>query len=61
MDTKNNSEEKKVYIPKCPTCGSPDIRHLSSSETNLDLSSNRKLHANLVCKTFICNNCGYAW
>ncbi len=61
MDTKNNSEEKKVYIPRCPTCGSPDIKKLSDGETTFKYASEGVGHPNYTFKTFVCNNCGYAW
>lgn len=57
------SEEASVenrYIPKCPTCNSPNIKKISSS---------RKLAGaigfGLLSKTaksqFECNDCGYKW
>ncbi len=60
MDHKD-TEQKPIYIPKCPTCGSPDIRRVTSREANWRIEGAWANHPNLVCKTFICNNCGYAW
>lgn len=60
MDTKNNSEEKKVYIPRCPTCGSPDIKKISKYDSRYP-TANDLGEPNYTFKTFVCNNCGYAW
>lgn len=48
------------YIPKCPTCGCPNIRRLHTSEAAFD-GAQLIGHANWTFKTFVCLNCGYAW
>lgn len=60
MDTEN-ANKKEVYIPRCPTCGCPDIRRLTPAETSLDNDTIRRMYSNMICKTFICNNCEYTW
>lgn len=54
------SQNKQAYIPKCPTCGSPDIVRISSmtKATNVALFG---LLGNRRKKTFHCNNCKYEW
>ena len=56
------AEEAKApqYIPKCPTCGCPNIRRLSNTESAYDLAGLGG-HSNWTFKTFVCLNCGYAW
>lgn len=57
------SEEASVenrYIPKCPTCNSPNIKKISTTSkvTNTALFGifGTKRH-----KMFHCNSCGYEW
>ncbi len=59
MDTKI-TEQKPVYIPKCPTCGSPDIKKIPKRESRHPFASELG-EPNYTFKTFVCNNCGYAW
>ena len=54
-------EARKQYVPKCPTCGCPDIEKISASAKAADValfglwgSRKRKLQ-------FRCKNCGYEW
>lgn len=54
-------ESRKQYVPKCPTCGCPDIEKISASAKATDValfglwgSRKRKLQ-------FRCKNCGYEW
>lgn len=48
------------YVPKCPTCGCPNIRRLKPHENAFHLAQTAG-RANWACKTFLCLNCGYAW
>lgn len=54
-------EARKQYVPKCPTCGCPDIEKISAGAKAVDValfglwgSKKRKLQ-------FRCKNCGYEW
>ena len=48
------------YVPKCPTCGSTNLKRISSTQkaTNAVLFG---LFGNKRSKQFHCNNCGYEW
>ena len=55
------AEARKQYVPKCPTCGCPDIEKISAGAKAADValfglwgSKKRKLQ-------FRCKNCGYEW
>ena len=55
------TEARKQYVPKCPTCGCPDIEKISAGAKAVDValfglwgSNKRKLQ-------FRCKNCGYEW
>ena len=54
------SENKNKYIPKCPTCGSPNIEKLGmvGKMVSTELFG---LASNSIGKTFKCKNCGYNW
>lgn len=47
-------------IPKCPTCGSPNLKKISATSKAVNTIAfgllGTKRH-----KTFHCNNCGYEW
>lgn len=57
---KTEKKESNTYIPKCPTCGSPDVEKISMGKKAVGgvlfglLSSD-------VRKTMHCKNCGYKW
>lgn len=57
---KTEKKESNTYVPKCPTCGSPDIEKISMGKKAVGgvlfglLSSD-------VRKTMHCKNCGYKW
>lgn len=48
------------YIPKCPTCGSPDIEKISLSSKVVG-GALLGLFSSNVRKTMHCKNCGYKW
>nr|DAP27385.1 MAG TPA: Transcription factor S-II (TFIIS) [Caudoviricetes sp.] len=50
--------EKTVYIPKCPVCGSPDLRKISATSKVLDVAF-WGFAAGKPKKTYHCNNCDY--
>lgn len=56
----NNTKIQQTYIPKCPTCGSPDIVRISSMTKAINIALFGLL-GNRRKKTFHCNNCKYEW
>lgn len=52
--------EEKKYIPKCPTCGSPDVKKITGGKRWLTTGL-FGLGSSNVGKTMECNNCGYKW
>lgn len=55
--------EKKdqEFIPKCPTCGSPDIEKISGASKAAKVFLFGIFAAGAVSKTFKCNNCDAKW
>lgn len=53
-------EREKLNVPKCPTCGSTNIKKISTSAKAVGA-----IAFGLLSKTarsqFKCNNCGYKW
>lgn len=52
------AREERLQRPKCPTCGSYDIRATDAIEAAYAPSIH---HSKTVGKSFVCRNCGYAW
>lgn len=48
------------YIPKCPTCGSPDVEKISLTSKVVG-GALFGLFSSNVRKTMHCKNCGYKW
>lgn len=55
---KSSGKGDGQYIPKCPTCGSPNIRETTALEASYNPSAH---HSKTAFKSFVCRNCGYAW
>lgn len=51
---------KPKYVPKCPTCGSPDLEKIGTASKVLDVAF-WGFASGKVKKTFHCKNCGYEW
>lgn len=51
---------KPKYVPKCPTCGSPDIEKISGTSKVVDAVV-WGIWSKKAGKTFKCRNCGYEW
>lgn len=49
---------KPKYVPKCPVCGSPDLRKISATSKVLDVAF-WGFVAGKPKKTYHCNNCDY--
>lgn len=58
IEEEKREEERYQYIPKCPTCGSPNIRPTDALEAAYNPQSH---HSKTAFKSFVCRNCGYAW
>lgn len=52
--------QKQQNIPKCPICGSTDIKKLSTTSKVLGVGL-LGLASKTVGKTYKCNKCGYYW
>ena len=46
--------------PKCPTCGSSNIRKISTGERMVSVGM-LGLFSKKISKSFKCNSCGYTW
>ena len=57
---KEQSEESNNHIPKCPTCGSTDLRKINVAERGVSIFTFGLL-SKKINKTFECENCGYTW
>lgn len=59
----SNPPEKKPipkYVPKCPTCGSPDIEKISGTSKAVSFAL-FGVFSSKVRHQFKCKNCGYEW
>ncbi|MBC8558723.1 hypothetical protein [Fumia xinanensis] len=61
MQKIEKSVKDSRYIPKCPTCGSPDIRKAPEIGISTVYESGLVSIYDCVRKQFECNNCGYQW
>lgn len=52
--------EEKSRVPKCPTCGSTNVRKMSGIERGASIVA-FGLFSKKINKTFKCGNCGYTW
>lgn len=50
--------EKPQYVPRCPVCGSPDLRKISATSKVIDIAI-WGVAAGKPKKTYHCNNCDY--
>lgn len=53
-------EARKQYIPRCPTCGCPDVERVGFGEKIVDTAVWGFLARKPKCQ-FRCKNCGYEW
>lgn len=54
------SQQALKNIPKCPTCGSTNIRNIGGLERSASVFA-LGLFSKKINKSFKCNNCGYTW
>ena len=55
--TQKQTQPINEYVPKCPTCGSTNIRKMGSIERGASILT-FGLFSKKINKTFKCNNCG---
>ena len=53
-------QQRGTYKPKCPTCGSTDIKRIGDIERGVSVGA-FGLASSKINKTFKCKNCGYTW
>lgn len=52
--------EEKSRVPKCPTCGSANLKRISTTSKVMSVALFGLLSTKRS-RTFHCNNCGYEW
>lgn len=52
--------EEQNRVPKCPTCGSTNIRKMGGVERGASIWA-FGIFSKKINKTFKCGNCGYTW
>ena len=55
-----SQQNGNVGVPKCPTCGSSNIRKISTGERMVSVGM-LGLFSKKINKSFKCNSCGYTW
>ena len=67
VEAKHEAQRRAVYgsaaaanAPKCPTCGSTNIRSIGAVERGASVFT-LGLFSKKINKTFKCNHCGYTW
>ena len=53
-------QQDQANLPKCPTCGSTNIRKIGSVERGTSIVA-FGIFSKKMNKTFKCGNCGYTW
>lgn len=53
-------KQEQANLPKCPTCGSTNIRKIGSVERGTSIVA-FGIFSKKINKTFKCGNCGYTW
>ena len=56
-----NTAYTPQYVPKCPTCGSPDITKISGVTKAAKVGAFGIFGAGDIGKTYKCRNCGSKW
>lgn len=57
---KNTKKSQHDNVPKCPTCGSTNIRKIGTGERAVSILG-LGLFSKKINKTWKCNNCGHTW
>jgi predicted RNA-binding Zn-ribbon protein involved in translation (DUF1610 family) len=56
----NVQAQEWLNKPKCPTCGSTNVRKMGEVERGASIAA-FGIFSKKINKTFKCNNCGYTW
>lgn len=56
----NAQAQELLNKPKCPTCGSTNIKKIGGIERGASIDA-FGIFSKKINKTFKCNNCGYTW
>lgn len=56
----NAQAQELLNKPKCPTCGSTNIKKIGGIERGASIAA-FGIFSKKINKTFKCNNCGYTW
>ena len=56
----NAQAQELLNKPKCPTCGSTNIKKIGSIERGASIAA-FGIFSKKINKTFKCSNCGYTW
>lgn len=59
-DVKTAFRNDGQNMPKCPTCGSLNVRHILGGERVASVGF-FGIFSKKINKTFKCGNCGYTW
>ena len=59
-DVKTTFRNGGQNMPKCPTCGSLNVRHISGGDRVASVGF-FGIFSKKINKTFKCGNCGYTW
>lgn len=54
------NDSSQVNIPKCPTCGSTNVRKMGGVERGASIAA-FGIFSKKINKTFKCGNCGCTW
>ena len=54
------SKQQPKFVPKCPTCGSPNVKKIDGAKRWFGTGLFGLASSNIG-KTMVCGNCGYKW
>ena len=60
-EQRRNAAHTPQYVPKCPTCGSPDITKISGVTKAAKVGAFGIFGSGDIGKTYKCRNCGSKW
>ena len=60
LGKQKREEQENANKPKCPTCGSTNIKKIGGVERGASIWA-FGIFSKKINKTFKCGNCGYTW
>lgn len=60
IEKQNKPQDPPKYLPKCPTCNSPDVEKIGGLERGVSVFT-IGIFSKKINKSYKCNNCGYMW